>query len=109
VKIERESLADALENDRCGICGSVDHFREDCTLVHAWPGGGHPKTGPVPGRPGVDYANDRLYQHTCGHVESWSTAVGPIDDEGCDACEGASWPGSWQPLYRKADSYEVRR
>lgn len=29
-KIERETVADALENDRCGRCGSVDHFREDC-------------------------------------------------------------------------------
>jgi hypothetical protein len=28
--IERETVADALENDRCGICLSVDHFREDC-------------------------------------------------------------------------------
>lgn len=27
--IERESIEDALENDRCGICGSVEHFRED--------------------------------------------------------------------------------
>lgn len=27
--IQRESIEDALENDRCGICGSVDHFRED--------------------------------------------------------------------------------
>ena len=30
MKIERESIEEALENDRCGICGSVDHFREDC-------------------------------------------------------------------------------
>lgn len=29
--IQRESIADALENDRCGRCLSVDHFREDCT------------------------------------------------------------------------------
>jgi hypothetical protein len=28
--IRRESIEDALENDRCGLCGSVDHFREDC-------------------------------------------------------------------------------
>lgn len=31
-EIQRESIEDALENDRCGICGSVDHFREDCRL-----------------------------------------------------------------------------
>lgn len=30
--IKRESIAEALENDRCGICGSVDHFREDCPI-----------------------------------------------------------------------------
>jgi hypothetical protein len=29
-QIERESIEDARENDRCGSCGSVDHFREDC-------------------------------------------------------------------------------
>lgn len=29
-RIERLSIEDALENDRCGICLSVDHFREDC-------------------------------------------------------------------------------
>lgn len=28
----RETLAEALENDRCGICLSVDHFREDCPM-----------------------------------------------------------------------------
>lgn len=28
--IRRVSVEDELENDRCGICGSVDHFREDC-------------------------------------------------------------------------------
>lgn len=27
--IQRETVEEALENDRCGICGSVDHFRED--------------------------------------------------------------------------------
>lgn len=27
--IQRETIENALENDRCGICGSVDHFRED--------------------------------------------------------------------------------
>ena len=30
VTIQRESVEDALENDRCGICLSVEHFREDC-------------------------------------------------------------------------------
>lgn len=30
--IQRETIEDALENDRCGICHSVDHFREDCPL-----------------------------------------------------------------------------
>ena len=29
-ELERLSIADALENDRCGICGSEEHFREDC-------------------------------------------------------------------------------
>jgi hypothetical protein len=36
-RIQRESVEDALENDRCGICGSVEHFREDCPAVS--PGG----------------------------------------------------------------------
>lgn len=30
---ERESIEDALENDRCGICKSTAHFREDCTYL----------------------------------------------------------------------------
>lgn len=30
--IVRETVEDALENDRCGICLSVDHFREDCPM-----------------------------------------------------------------------------
>ncbi len=33
--IVRESIEDALENDRCGICLSVDHFREDCPRAAA--------------------------------------------------------------------------
>jgi hypothetical protein len=74
--------------------------------IQAWAGGGYPKTGPVPGYTDLDYTQMRLYQHTCGHVEEWSTHVGPIDEEGCDACESGSHPGSWQPLYRKSDSYE---
>jgi hypothetical protein len=28
-EIARASVEDALENDRCGICGSIQHFRED--------------------------------------------------------------------------------
>lgn len=36
-RIVRESLEDALENDRCGICFSVDHFREDCPRPVAVP------------------------------------------------------------------------
>jgi hypothetical protein len=32
--IQRETLREALENDRCGICGSVQHFREDCPVVY---------------------------------------------------------------------------
>jgi hypothetical protein len=28
----RETVADALENDRCGRCGSVEHFVEDCPV-----------------------------------------------------------------------------
>ncbi len=35
VTIQRESVEDALENDRCGICLSVDHFREDCPRAAA--------------------------------------------------------------------------
>ena len=27
--IRRETIEEALENDRCGICSSVEHFRED--------------------------------------------------------------------------------
>ncbi len=27
--IRRQSIEEALENDRWGICGSEDHFRED--------------------------------------------------------------------------------
>lgn len=38
--IQRETVEEALENDRCGICLSVDHFREDC-----------PKMSDPPGRP----------------------------------------------------------
>lgn len=29
-QVERESVVDALENDRCGACGSPAHFVEDC-------------------------------------------------------------------------------
>lgn len=31
--IERETIEDAMESDRCGICGSVQHFREDCRML----------------------------------------------------------------------------
>jgi len=75
-------------------------------LIHAWAGGGYPKTGPVPGHSGLDYTELRLYQHTCGHVEEWSEAVaGPINEQGCNACESGPHKDAWQPLYRKPDSY----
>lgn len=80
----------------------------DEQFVHAWGGGGYPKTGPVPGYNDLDYSRFRLYQHACGHIEEWSPQLTDFDeDAGCDACESAPWSGSWQPLYREADSYKV--
>jgi hypothetical protein len=51
------------------------------------------------------------YLHSCSHIEAWpidTALVGPISDQGCDACESPpdGFPGShgsWQPLYVAAD------
>lgn len=50
------------------------------------------------GTPGREH---RLYQHKCGHVEWWpiNHPEGPIDEQGCDACESAPYPGGWRLLY----------
>jgi hypothetical protein len=48
--------------------------------------------------PVTDPSGDALYIR-CGHVEWWNESVnGPINDQGCDACESAP-DGSWRPLY----------
>ena len=46
----------------------------------------------------------QLHIHDCGHVEWWHEPdQGPINEQGCDACESAPYPGGWQPVYvRKA-------
>ena len=34
---KRETVEEALESDRCGECGSVEHFREDCPTTQLDP------------------------------------------------------------------------
>lgn len=42
-----------------------------------------------------------LYIHRCQDVEWWNEATsGPINEQGCDACESAL--GGWQPIYVRA-------
>lgn len=56
----------------------------------------------VIGAPGHESA---LWEHRCGHVETWPlddeyvAAEGEIHDQGCDACDSAPYPGAWRPLY----------
>ncbi|TCB97552.1 hypothetical protein E0H26_11580 [Micromonospora zingiberis] len=39
------------------------------------------------------------FMHSCGNVEPWDEAAyGPINEQGCDACECAP-DGTWRPLY----------
>jgi hypothetical protein len=64
-------------------------------MVHAWHSSGRPN-------PSHGY---RLYQHTCGNVEEIDSTRGRPDDEWCVGCEENGTPGSWQPLYRRTDSY----
>jgi hypothetical protein len=60
-------------------------------------------------QPVVDPSGEALYIHNhdgpgyrCGNTEWWNEAVhGPINDQGCDACESAP-DGSWRPLYLRA-------
>jgi hypothetical protein len=65
----RETLDEALENDRCGICLSVDHFREQCPQADAAMANlatashGLAKPDPLPaGGPGRDLTVARLEQ-----------------------------------------------
>lgn len=42
----------------------------------------------------------QLYIHGCRNAEWWHEATqGPINDQGCDACESAPFTGGWQPVY----------
>lgn len=54
-------------------------------------------------QPAAERDGNALYVHGCGNVEWWGEQVGgPINDQGCDACESAP-DGTWQPLYVKRD------
>lgn len=53
----------------------------------------------VPAERGSEWA---LYLHRCGNTEWWSEAVhGPINQQGCDACEAGPDQG-WRPVYVRA-------
>jgi hypothetical protein len=43
--------------------------------------------------------NGEIWMHSCGHIEHWDGARSDIEDEGCDACEGAPGPGQWRQLH----------
>lgn len=62
----------------------------------------HPEFKPVVRGRDLQY---RLYMHiSCGNTELWSDSdgQGPIDDQGCDACECAP-DGGWRQLYVRND------
>ncbi|MEV4384371.1 hypothetical protein AB0J68_01380 [Micromonospora sp. NPDC049580] len=47
----------------------------------------------------------QMFIHECRHIEWWNEKEqGPVNDQGCDACESSPFTGGWQPVYvRKAD------
>ncbi|MEV4197062.1 hypothetical protein [Micromonospora globbae] len=47
---------------------------------------------------------DQLYMHTCRNVEWWNEdRQGPVNEQGCDACESGPYPGGWRPVYVRED------
>ncbi|WP_330438794.1 hypothetical protein OHB44_27885 [Micromonospora sp. NBC_00821] len=46
----------------------------------------------------------QVFVHECRHTEWWNEQEhGPINDQGCDACDSAPFSGGWQLVYvRKA-------
>ncbi|MBM0274111.1 hypothetical protein [Micromonospora tarensis] len=46
----------------------------------------------------------QMFIHECRHIEWWNEkAQGPVNDQGCDACESSPFADGWQPVYvRKA-------
>lgn len=46
----------------------------------------------------------QMFIHECRHIEWWNEKEqGPVNDQGCDACESSPFTGGWQPVYvRKA-------
>ncbi|MFI6332946.1 hypothetical protein ACIBBG_32145 [Micromonospora chersina] len=48
-------------------------------------------------------SGEQLYVHTCKNVEWWHEPTqGPINNQGCDACESSPAPGAWQPAFTRA-------
>lgn len=46
----------------------------------------------------------QLYIHDCRQVEWWNEErQGPINEQGCDACESAPYPGGWRLVYIRKD------
>lgn len=83
--IVRESIEDALENDRCGICLSVDHFREDCPRAAAAAGetGAGEEADDVHEQAVAAFEADHREQQTVYAAHEWTSS----DPDTCARCD----------------------
>lgn len=85
-----------------GLTADVESLADDLAAVRIERDALAAKLGEF--QPADHPGGGQFFIHGCRHVEVWNeTAQGPINEQGCDACESGP-DGTWRPLYVRTEA-----